>query len=414
MQEPVRIVIVGAGFGGIRAALDLAARRLPNATITLVSDKPHFEYHAALYRVVTGRSPLEVCVSLREIFAGKNVDVVEDRIEGVNLAERTLMGSSGSRYACDYLVLALGSETAYFGIPGLPELSFGFKTIPEALRLKAHLHDIMSKCEASGLDEKVCATHIVVVGGGASGAELAGELAVYLRAVAVEHGLDPTLITIDLIEAAPRLLPALPQDISRRAYNRLHRVGVNIFLNRAIVREEIETVHLKDMQLKTKTLIWTAGVTPNRLYREIAGLALDKKNRVIVNEFLESAGFPNVFVIGDAAATPFAGMAQTAIRDGRYAAYVITRRVLGLPAHSYVPKPTSHAIPLGGGWAAVRIGSLRIYGRLGWWLRRAADLRYFLSILPFGKALTAWRSHKTLCESCSICLPEEAVARSKT
>jgi len=405
----VRIIIVGGGFGGIHTALDLAKRRLPNVKIVLISDKPHFEYHAALYRVVTGRSPLEVCIPLQEIFAGKDIEVLQDTITEVNLKAKTLKGSSGSNYSFDFLILALGSETVYFNIPGLKELSFGFKSIREALRLKRHLHELFNISQETSLEKKVQTAHIIVVGGGASGVELAGEIAVYTKKLAKNHKLDPSLITIDLIEAAPCLLPALPEDISKKVEHRLRHLGVNIFLNRTVLKEDVEEVYLKDMEMKTKTVIWTAGVKPHHLYSQIGGLKFDQKGRVVVDEFLQPQGFENVFVIGDAAATPYTGMAQTAIRDGKHVAQVIKRKLRGKPLLGYQPKAPFYAIPVGAGWAAVIIYGLRFYGRIGWWLRRLADLKFFLSILPPRKAILAFQSGKTLCESCPICQPDESL-----
>lgn len=401
-----KIIIAGGGFGGIRTALDLAEKNLPNTKIILVSDKPHFEYHAALYRVATGRSPLGACVPLRDIFRDKYVEVLKDTVVKVDIKEKTLEGNSGSLYSFDFLVLALGSETVYFNIPGLKELSFGFKSINEALILKRHLHKLFIACEKATAEEKVCSTHIVVVGGGSSGTELAGELAVYTRKLARKHHLEPSLVTIDLIESVSRLLPALPKDVSERVKRRLHRLGVNVFLNRVVIREEIEEIYLKDMEMKTKTVIWTAGVKPNHLYTQIDGLTFDKKGRVVVDEFLQPKGFSNIFVIGDAAATPHTGLAQTAIRDGSFVANTIIKKIYDRPLESYIPKSPSYAIPVGPGWAAVLIGGCRFYGRLGWWLRRLADLKFFLSFLPFRKALSVYQSGKTLCESCAICYPE--------
>jgi NADH dehydrogenase len=162
------------------------------------------------------------------------------------------------------------------------------------------------------------------------------------------------------------------------------------------------------MGMKTKTVIWTAGVKPHHLYSQIGGLKFDQKGRVVVDEFLRPRGFEDVFVIGDAAATPYTGMAQTAIRDGQCAAQVIEQKLVGKPLSGYRPKAPFYAIPVGPGWAAVIIGGLRFYGRIGWWLRRLADLRFFLSILPPRKAILAFQSSKTLCESCPICQPNES------
>ena len=313
LKPSKKIVIVGGGFGGIRAALDLAKRKLPNAKIVLISDKPYFEYSAALYRAATGRSLLEARIPLKEIFNDTGVEIIEDAVARINLKEKILVGGSDSRYSFDFLVLSLGNETAYFNIPGLQELSFGFKSVNEALRLKKHLHELFASCEKINAAEKICAARIIIIGAGASGAELAGELAVYRQKLAKNHRLDPSLIAINLIEAAPRILPLLPEDVSKRVEQRLRDLGVDIFLNKAVTKEDVEGIYLKDMEIKTKTVVWAAGLKPNYLYGETAGLEIDKKGRVLVNEYLQPKDYENVFVIGDAAATLYTGMAQTAI-----------------------------------------------------------------------------------------------------
>ena len=407
IEKEKKIIIVGGGFGGIRCALDLVKKNLPRTKIILISDKTHFEYTPALYRVLTGRSPLEVCIPLRDIFNGKDIEILQDNIAQVNLQKKLLKGESGSSYVFDFLVLALGSETAYFNIPGLKELAFSFKSITDALRLKRHLHEIFKECETATLEQKVCAAHIVIVGGGATGAETAGELVLYTKNLAKKHRLPPGIVTIDLVEAAPRLLPSLPEDISTKIQKRLHSLGINIFLNRMVVKKEIEEVHLKDMELKTKTMVWTAGVKTNSLFSKIGELAFDKKGKVIVDEFLQPKSFENIFVIGDAAATPYSGLAQTAIADGVFVSDVIFHKINQKSLSPYIPKKTAHAIPVGPNWAAVLIGNFRIYGKIAWWLRRLADLRFFLSILSPKKAILAFQSGKTLCESCVICSPIE-------
>ena len=401
-----RIVIVGAGFGGIATALALAKRKPKDAKIILISEKPHFEYHPGLYRVVTGRSPLEVCIPIEEIVRSKPIEFIIDTVTTVDPSSRTLTGASGSRYQCDYLVLALGSETAYFDIPGLDKLSFGFKSIPEALHLKDHLHRLFEKAEVSSGDDDTVKMNFVVVGAGASGVELAGDLAVYTKILAKKHGVSESLVTVQLIEAAPRILPPFPEEAAAKIEMRLRELGVNIFTNKAILKEKFEAVYLKGMEMKTDTVVWTAGVKTNELYKKIPGFTFDKKGKVLVDEYLQAKGFKNVFVIGDGASTLYSGMAQTAINDGK----AVARTIAAIESHKslsvYQPKKPIYALPVGPGWAAVLMGSFAFYGSIGWLLRRAADLRYFLSILPFRKAFTAFRSDKTLCETCEVCLPE--------
>ena len=253
--------------------------------------------------------------------------------------------------------------------------------------------------------EKVCVHNIVVVGGGATGVELAGDLAVYARKLALEHDLEPSIVTVNLIEAAPRLMSMLPTDISAVIKRRLHALGVNVFVNRMVVKGDIEGIFMKDMQMDARTVVWTAGVEPNQLYRAIAGFRLDKRGRVEVDKYLQARGWRNVFVIGDGSATPYAGMAQTANYDGDFVARNISRRLRpdGDTLRSYKPKKPIFVIPLGSGWGVALMRGLRVYGRLAWWLRQLADLRYLWSILPGKKALTAFRNGETLYESCPTC-----------
>ncbi|MEK7612523.1 MAG: NAD(P)/FAD-dependent oxidoreductase [Patescibacteria group bacterium] len=414
LQENKKILIIGGGFGGIRAALDLAKENLSGTKIILVSDKPHFEYHPALYRIVTGKSPLEVCIPIREVLEGTSVELVIDRITAIDPIKKSAIGASGSHYMADTIILALGSETAYFNVPGLQEFSFGFKSITEALRLKQHIHQLFETCKISDTDthEDLCRMHFVVVGAGASGVEFAGELASYTKKLAGIHNISESLITIDLIDGAATILPMFPQKFSERITRRLRALGVNIFTNRSIIQEKKEEVLVQGINIKTDTVIWTAGIKPNSLYQKIPGLMFDQKGKVVVDEYLHAKGFDNLFVIGDGAATPYSGTAQTAIHDGKTVAKNILRYVQKLSLYKYKPKKPYYMLPVGPGWAAATIGPFLVYGFGGWFLRRSADFLYFLSILSFKKAIAAFRSGKTICESCAICIPPEDTTHS--
>jgi NADH dehydrogenase len=192
------------------------------------------------------------------------------------------------------------------------------------------------------------------------------------------------------VEAGPRLLPGFPESFAKHVQKRLEKLGVAVFVNKPVVKEDANTLFFKDSDtIQAKTVIWTAGVKPNHLYSTIDGLVLDKHGRAAVDDFLQAEGWENVFVIGDAAATIYTGMAQTAIHDGAYAADVISKKIYGKPLTPYVPKKPFYIIPVGRGWAAFMYGRFCFYGRLCWWLRRMADARFFLSILPPRKAYAA-------------------------
>ena len=402
------ILIIGGGFGGVACALALAKDNHLPAKIILVSDKPHLEYTPALYLIVAGHSPLETCIPLSEVFSGKNITNITDTIESVDLSGKKALGSSGDFYQFDYIVLALGSQTAYFNIPGLADFSFGFKSITEAIWLNRHILKLFNECKAphGSADTKM---HFVIVGAGASGVELAGEMAFHTHILAKKFNIPRSLITIDLIEAASRILPSFPETVALKIEKRLHELGVNILTNRPMQKAEVQELHLEGLTMKSDTIIWTAGIEPNELFAKIAGLTFDDKGKVLVDEYLRAKNFNNVFVIGDGAATPYSGMAQTATRDGTTVARNIINSLANKPLVEYQPKRPYHSLPVGHGWATTLIGPIAVYGKIGWWLRKLADLRYFISILPFAKAIIAFRSGKTLCKNCKICAPEPAI-----
>lgn len=420
-----KILIVGGGFGGVSVALELAKIKPANVKVVLVSEREHFEYHGAMYRMVAGKSPMEVCIPLADIFdvsriknqksllrqsfggqakIKKNeVEVCVDRIVEVDLKKRVCEAESGSKYKYDYLVLGLGSETEYYNTPGLERLSFGFKTIKEALELKKHLHEVITSCGVLKDKEKQqCNAHVVVVGGGASGTELAAELSLYLRKMAKSHGVDPTLVTVDLIQSPGRLVPNLPEKMSTEIEAKVRSLGVNVFLHRKLVREQVEKVYLKDMEMKAKTVVWTAGVRANSLY-EKAGFELDEKKRVKVNKFLQAKGNRRVFVVGDGASTKESGMAQTALADGKLAAFNVMAQMEKKPKKELEQKKPIYSIPCGPGWAATKVGERQFYGKMGWILRRYLDWVVFRSLLPTRKAWRAWVSGGKSFTTCRVC-----------
>ncbi len=383
------IVILGGGFGGIRTARSLAAYNIPNTTITLISNKTYFEYYPALYRIVTGASPIEVCVSLNDLLP-KNVGVIEATITEIDLEGKKIMIGDGAPVLFDSLIVALGSETSYFNLPGVNTLSLGFKSVKEALKLKAHLGSLFDEHKHPSPAEMVAHFHVVIVGGGPSGVEVAGDLAVYLRKLALAHKIDPSLITIDLIEGTSRILPTLPEDVSVHVTQKLRALGINLFLNRFLMSEDIENVYLKDMQMQSKTVIWTAGTRLNTLLTNTKGFTFSKRKRVVVDAHLRPEGFSNVYVIGDAAETTFSGLAQTALNDGNFVAEVINADLRKRPLPTYKPKSVAYGIPVGEKWAAFVIGGFRTYGYIAYLIRHFIDFIFFASMLPPN---TLWRMY---------------------
>jgi NADH dehydrogenase len=392
------IVIVGGGFAGVKAA-----RELDNDgrfQVTLISNRECFEYHAALYRSATGRSHLEVAVPLEEIFDESNVDVVLDSVEKIDAKKQVITTASKEKYHYDELVLAPGSVTAYFGISGLPEYSYDIKTIDGALELKEHLHAELTSGHKPDLN-------YVVVGGGPTGVELAGELVSYLKLLRKNHKINKPF-HIDLVEAAPRILPTLPERYSRIVERRLKSLGVRIYTSTAVKGETADTLQLPEGSIDTHTVVWTAGMTNAPLFGNQGKLfELGKGHKATVDEYLGAGD--NIWVLGDSAATAKSGLAQTAVHDGKFLAQNLIRSENGRPLKKYQPIDPVAAVPVGPNWCAFQGGGLQFYGYAGWVLRRWSDLQLLIDVLPPRLALRSWIMGTRQEESCSTCRKQPSI-----
>ncbi|MEI8223674.1 MAG: FAD-dependent oxidoreductase [bacterium] len=378
MQQQ-KVVIIGGGFAGIRTALDLV--KTGTCEVVLISQNPNFEYYPGLHKMIGIHDSVVVQVPLATIFEGKSISLVYEKVIGVDIHTKTVT-TEHAPYQADYVILAMGSQTEYFGIAGLPEMAFGFKSVAEARKLRNHIEDMFAKHVKTDKAESVVGLHMVIVGAGPNGVDLAGEIAALNKSLAKKYGVIESLITVDLIEAASRVLAMLPEPVSHRVEKRLRDLGVTVLCNRDLKRQESWTVELADMTMGAKTVVWTAGIITNELVKKIEGLTLMKKNRVAVDEFLQVKGAQNIFCVGDVADTPYAGLAQTALYDGEYVASVIMNKISGQKFHAYTPKPNAFNIGVGPMWSVMQVGSFVSYGFFPYVFRSLIDIKFFLSILP--------------------------------
>lgn len=389
-----RVLILGGGFAGVKCALELQKKNIPNLHIRIVSNRDNFEYHGALYRLVAGRSPLEVCLPLRNILDTTKVDIINDTIVSIDKKNRVAVGESGSSYHHDILVVALGAETDYCSIPGLEEHAWTMKTIRDALALKNHIHHTLNACQDQ-IEPSEGTMRFAVIGAGPTGVEMAGELAFYVRNQAKRCNLNADQVAIELIERADRIVPQLSAPLARRITRRLENIGVNVHVGCSVKEVRAQSIHCSDgTTIHTDTTIWTAGVKAHHLV-DTLDADQDAQGRIRVDEHLRVPGWDHVYVAGDVAHTPFSGMAQTAINDGRYIANCIAQE----NSDHHIVLPLYHAgepiwaIPVGPRWAGVQWGKARFYGYMGWTLRRLVDWVVFINFLNFSKAIAAFRSH---------------------
>ena len=374
----MNIVIVGGGFGGVKAALQLAKKKTNK--ITVISDKTTFQHYPTLFSTATGHSYKESWVPLERIFrSSTNVRLVHDQIVKVEPSELVISGASGKIYKYDKLVLALGSVTTYFGIEGLDTYAYGIKSEQEIRKLQSHLVKEMS----DGSDDE---KNYVIIGAGPTGVELAGALGEYIRQLRRHFGIKKKTVRISLIEAAPRVLPRMSENASKAALKRLKSIGLNVQLNMKVERQTADSLIVNGKPLSTQTVIWTSGVTNPDFYKQNQQhFTFNERGKVLVDEFMLTAS--GIYVIGDNAATPYAGLAQTALHDALFVAGHIAGKKK--PYKAILPPSV---VPIGHKWALFEWRKLRFGGWPGAVLRRAADLMSYRDILPLGWAIGVWHA----------------------
>lgn len=391
VHKKQHIIVVGGGFGGVKTALELASDA--HSRVTLISERSDFWYFPTLYQTATGGARKQSSIPLKSIFAGKHVDLVTGHAKTLDRAAKSITLTDGKSITYDKLVLAMGVVTNYFGIPGLQEFSFGIKSIAEAERLKQHLHRQLT-------DDRKPDLNYIVVGGGPTGIELAGNLGDYLRHIMKKHGIAERRIHIDLVESSPRLMPRMPRKVGRTIARRLRKLGIRLYLGKAVQGQTADTLTVSGKPLSSHTVVWTAGVANNPFFSE-NNFSLSPRKKVVVDEFLRAE--PDIFVVGDNAETPYSGMAQTAVYDGEFVAHNFQKEAESEPKLAYRPKEPIYVTPAGKRWAAVKWHKWYMYGWLGWFLREAGDVVGFNDIMPGPRAVEQWATTFAEEHLCPVC-----------
>lgn len=371
-----RVVIVGAGFGGLTAAQRVA--RLP-VQVTVIDRKNHHTFQPLLYQVATaGLSPGEIAAPIRWILRSHpNVAVLLEEVVDFNLAEQRVVTKEQS-LEYDFLVIASGATHAYFGHQEWERLAPGLKTIEDALEIRRRVllaFELAERQAASGQGE--VQLNFVVVGGGPTGVELAGTLAEIARHALMHEfrAIRPERTRILLIEGAPRVLGAYPEDLSRKAEEQLARLGVEVLTSHVVSAIEPGVVHVGEERIPAQVVLWAAGVAASPLGRKL-GVAVDRAGRVLVQPDLSVPGRPNVFVIGDLAALAdengkmLPGVAPVAIQQGEWVAKTIAHDLEHQPRRAFRYHNKGSLATIGRAAAVADFGRFRLSGYFAWlaWL----------------------------------------------
>lgn len=378
-----RVVIIGAGFSGLSAALRLG--RVP-ADITVIDRRNHHLFQPLLYQVATAAlSPADIAAPIRGILSRQpNTDVILGAVTGIDLVGRAVLIGE-RRVPYDHLVIATGAREAYFEHDEWATVTYGLKSIDDATAMRRRILIAFERAEDSGdAAERRRLLTFVIVGGGPTGVELAGALAELAKAALARdfRHIDPTTARVVLVEAGARLLAGFPPHLSNVAARALARLGVEVRLSAAVGCCDRDGVIIGDERIESRTVLWAAGVTasPAAAWLDVTP---GRGGRVPVGPDLTLAEHPEIFVIGDAAEVashnpPLPGVAPVAKQQGVYVAQVIAARLAGKPPPgSFRYRDYGNLATIGRSEAVVDFGWLRLTGRLAWLAWGLAHI-YFL------------------------------------
>ncbi|MGF1581686.1 MAG: NAD(P)/FAD-dependent oxidoreductase [Gemmataceae bacterium] len=342
--QPV-VVVVGGGFGGLQVVRALA--RSP-VQVVLIDRENYHLFQPLLYQVATGGlSPADISSPLRSIFKNqKNVTIIQDEVQDFDIEGQSLI-TRKSRVPYDYLVLATGSRTSYFGNDQWAGYSHGLKSLEEAIDIRKQIYGTFEEAEClAGTEKDPRPIRFVVVGGGPTGVEMTGAIAELTRHTLRGEfkRIDPTKAEVLLLEGGGRVLANYDESLSNKAQEDLEDLGAHVRTNTFVTNIDQSGVKFKNEQqeeefLEADLVLWAAGVRASSLSRKLhekTGVELDRSGRICVNKDLSVPNHPNIFALGDMVLfldekkqKPLPGVAPVAMQQGYYVGKKIDRQVIG-------------------------------------------------------------------------------------
>lgn len=382
------IIILGAGYGGLLTALTFRKYVSKNeATVTVVNKYPTHQLITELHRLAGGTTTEQsISFPLTKLFKDKDVNVVINEVKSFSVNKKEVYLSDDSVLKYDNLVVALGSQTGFFGIPGLEENSMVLKSVEDANRIYNHIE---SKIATFAKTKNPAEGTIVIGGGGLTGVELVGEIVDHFPEVARKYGVDFKDLNIKLVEAGPKILPVLPDILIERATESLSKRGVEFLTGLPVTGVEGNKISLKDgSTIEANTFVWTGGVAALPLVQE-SGLECDR-GKAVIDDYLRSKSHPDVFVVGDASVSLpadggrplYAPTAQNAWQMGETCGYNLFATLSGQKLEEFNPLDSGTLASLGRKDGVAQVGGNKIplKGLPASLMKEASHIRYLTHI----------------------------------
>lgn len=378
MKLTRQVVVIGGGFGGL--SLAKALRNAP-VHVTVVDRSNHFLFQPLLYQVaMAGLAPAEIAAPIRSLLSRqRNAHVLLANVTGVDFSARQLLTRECAPISYDYLVVAAGACTSYFGHDEWATVAPGLKDLDDAVEIRRRVLLAFEAAEREP-DAAIRRRHLtfIVIGGGPTGVELAGaiaELATYVLSRDF-RSIRPDATRVILLEGGERILPTFECSLSERATLSLKDMGVDVRIGAKVTQIDGQGVQVGDERIEATTVLWAAGVRSSPLPKQL-GLNVDRQGRALVEQDCSVPGLANVFVIGDAAnftpageSQPLTGVSPVAIQQGQFVARQIERSIEDMPRETFHYRDKGIMATIGRSRAVARIGRIRLSGFLAWlaWL----------------------------------------------
>ncbi|MBE0450231.1 MAG: FAD-dependent oxidoreductase [Clostridia bacterium] len=400
MSEKKKIVILGGGYAGVKAGKSLHKifKNDDSVEITLIDRKTYHTLMTELHEVAGHRTePDAIKIDLRTIFKGRKVNVVTDSINGVDFDKRELK-SDNRTYAYDYLLIACGSDSNSFGIEGVDEHAITLWSYEDAIKIREHVENMFALAAIEENEEKrKQLLTFAVVGGGFTGVEMVGELGEAKNHLSDKYGIDKKEVTIYNIEATPRILNTLKDEKQiTKVENRYKKLGVQLLKNAALVKATEDGFILKDgTEIKTKTLIWGAGIKVNNFVGKL-GLDAGRAGRVVVNEFMQSLQHENVFLAGDNVHYedqdgPLPQIVEAAEQSGHTAAENIGALINKTEMHKHKQNYHGFMVSIGSRYAVSDNNGLKLNGWLAVLVKHMVNFYYLFTVSGVAQLFEYWR-----------------------
>lgn len=392
-----KVVILGGGFAGINAAKALGNTKLD---VWLIDKTNHHLFQPLLYQVASAAlSPGDIAVPIREILSPyENITVIMGEVVQIDKENNQVILRNGDQLGYEYLIVALGARHSYFGNDQWEKFAPGLKTLADALKVRERILLSFEKAERSdSISEAKKYLNFVIIGGGPTGAEMAGAISEIAYHTMLENfrRIDPTKTKIYLIEGSPHILPVYPESLSKKAQGYLENFGVNVITGKRVTGINAEGVNVEGLFIPAENILWAAGNQASPVLQTL-NVPLDRQGRAMVEPDLSIPDHPEIFVVGDASCAmdkkgkPLPGLAPVAVQQGKYVAMILRKNLpkSQRPPFKYLDKGTMATI--GKTKAIGMFGKIPFSGFIAWLAWCFIHILYLVGFRNRMVVITQW------------------------